>query len=117
MTLEDAKKVTQLLNAIEAEATLIRSLGRVAAVADTTRTLRHHVSELRQILDLRALVEQNPAQACVSLKLARHEHGTPSLVITHSPPLRAASTTAPGGDAQGPDRAVELREGDDRDFG
>ncbi len=87
MTLEDAKKVTQLLNAIEAEATLIRSLRGKAAVADTTRTLRHHVSELRQILDLRTLVEQNHAQACVSLKLIRHEHGTPTLVIIPSPPL------------------------------
>ncbi len=92
MTLEDAKKVTQLLDAIDLEATLIRSLRGEAAVADTTQTLRHHVRELRQILDLRALVGQNLAQASVSLKLARHRHGTPSLVITPSSPPEAAST-------------------------
>ena len=82
MTLEDAKKVTQLLDAIGAT-TSIRSEQGEAPGADT---IRRHVNELRQILDLRALVEQNHPQGPVSLKLERHTCGTPSLVVTPAAP-------------------------------
>lgn len=44
MTREDAKKDTRLLQAIEAEVTLIRSLRGEAAVAEMTRVIRHQRS-------------------------------------------------------------------------
>ena len=59
MTLEDAKKVTQLLDAIGA-ATLNRPPQGEAPSADT---ILRHVNELRQILDLRTLVEQKHRRA------------------------------------------------------
>lgn len=68
MTLDDAKKITQLLNAIVGEAGRI-SLQDEAALRDTTRTIQHHVGQLRQILDLTALVEQDLATARVLNKL------------------------------------------------
>ena len=59
MTLEDAKKVTQLLNAIRVEAGQI-PLRNEATLNRTTRTLQDKVSQIQQILDLGALVEQPP---------------------------------------------------------
>ena len=59
MTPDDAKKVTQLLNAIRAEAGLI-PLRNEATLNRTTRTLQDHVGQLQQILDLGSLVEQAP---------------------------------------------------------
>ena len=88
MTLEDAKKVTQLLNAIVLEAGRIPTQDE-AALHGTSRTLKHHVGQLRQVLDLGVLVEQDRAtarvldklqmvipdgsQAAVALKLGRAE--------------------------------------------
>ena len=57
MTIEEAKKVTPLLNAIMATAAVIPVLRGKAAFDDTTRLLRHNVSRLRQILDLQGAAE------------------------------------------------------------
>ncbi len=88
MTLEDAKKVTQLLNAIVAEAGQI-PLQDETQLHGTARVLKHHVSQLRQVLDVGVLVEQDRttarllsklqtlipegSQAAVALKLGRAE--------------------------------------------
>ena len=57
MTIEEAQKVTPLLNAIMATAAVIPVLRGKAAFDDTTRLLRHNVSRLRQILDLQGAAE------------------------------------------------------------
>ena len=87
MTLTDARKITQLLNAIGVETGMIPARDKTE-LRSTVRTLRLHVSQLRQILDLGALVEQDratarilnkletvipDAQAAVALKLGRAE--------------------------------------------
>ena len=88
MTVEDAKKITHTLNEI------VTVSGRMVgqdetALRSTARTLQHHVSELRQTLDLTAMVERDRttaqllnkllqvspegSRAAVLLKLARAE--------------------------------------------
>jgi negative regulator of replication initiation len=58
MTREDADKVTQLFNAVVREAGRV-SLQAAAALHTTTRTVKNYVDQMRQILVLAALVEQN----------------------------------------------------------
>ena len=88
MTLTDAKKLTQLLNAIMGEVGLIPTRNETELFV-MVRTLRQHLSQVRQILDLGTLVEQDRAtarvlnniqkvtpdgsQAAVALKLGRAE--------------------------------------------
>ena len=88
MTREDARKFSQLLNGILGEATRI-PLQDEAGLRATVESLRLHVSQLRKVVDIRALVERDQAtarilnkleavipevsQAAVVLKLARAE--------------------------------------------
>ena len=57
MTIEDAKKITPLLDAIIATAAVIPVLRGKAAFDDSTRMLLRHVNQLRKIVDHQGSVE------------------------------------------------------------
>jgi len=72
LTHDEARKVTELLNAIVGEAGQLLSRATLdgtsrtnlqVAVRDTTRLVQHHVGQLRQVLDLTALIERDLATA------------------------------------------------------
>ena len=106
MTLTDAKKNH---TAPERDCAGIIPGRDAAELSGTARTLKHHVSQLRQILDLGVLVEQDRAtarvlnklqavipdrsQAAVALKLGRAElrkHGMGLHEEGPNPPRRMA---------------------------
>ena len=62
MTREDARKFSQLLNGILGEAAQIPARDQ-AGLHDTVRTLRLHVSQLRNVVDVPTLVAQDQATA------------------------------------------------------
>ncbi|HJN43831.1 MAG: hypothetical protein CL477_01440 [Acidobacteria bacterium] len=70
MTLDDAKKVTQLLNAIVLEAGRL-PMQNEEAQRRTARTIKQHVSQLRQVVDVGVLVEQDRATARVLNELEK----------------------------------------------
>ena len=57
MTIEDAKKITPLLDAIMATAAVIPVLRGKAVFDDSTRMLLRHVNQLRKIVDLQGSAE------------------------------------------------------------
>ena len=68
MTREDARKFTQLLNGIVVEAALIPERSK-AGLRATARTLRLHASQLREVVNIRALVERDQTTARILNKL------------------------------------------------
>ncbi len=81
MNLDDARKATQLMNAIVAEVTKLAAVEEVA-VQTSARSLRRHVGQLRKTLDLPGQVEQDHAVARILNKLeAAIPKGSKAIVV------------------------------------